>query len=256
MYVNYRKPTSYYEREFDLYPFMNTCSPLQVLRIDPMERKMIQMLSPERVQPYYSIFGPRRYQRSRSPQNCFSRQNQISRCNQRQNNLKFLKTPKITKPENIKVKIDQEKNLMTVNYENRDGSSVYAFSETKSLPNFIKKENLYKNIKCMVENGNLKVILPKKPKGIENGTNVDSASADTQMTKSLDKTETEKEKNQEPKSMIQKINDTAESVMEAVDEQEQVISENDIVDDTMDDEEIKSDSGSDTELVNVEIVSE
>merc|ERR1712076_99879 len=139
-------------------------------------------LSPERVQPYYSIFGPRRYQRSRSPQNCFSRQNQFSRCNQRQNNLKFLKTPKITKPENIKVKIDQEKNLMTVNYENREGSSVYAFSETKSLPNFIKKENLYKDIKCMVENG----------------TNVDSASAETKMAKSLGNTETEKHKIQEP----------------------------------------------------------
>merc|ERR1712018_781375 len=111
----------------------------------------------------------------------------------------------------------------------------------------------------MVENGNLKVVLPEKPKAIENGNDqqIDSDKTYDNLKNSIvNSTEMVEERNQKPKSMIEQINSSNEPVLEPVDEQQQndVINENDIIDDIIDEVEYQSNSESDTELVNIKIV--
>merc|ERR1711976_108045 len=73
---------------------------------------------------------------------------------------------KIKKPENLKIKLDQEKNQISIQYQ--DENSLY--QSTRSLPKYISDEKLHREIKCHILNGQVKMILPKKPdvKEVEN----------------------------------------------------------------------------------------
>merc|ERR1711976_865722 len=80
-------------------------------------------------------------------------------------------------PKNLKIKIDKNKNSITINYQKKSDNSYYQISESQTLPNFIKEHNLFEQIKCNFENGNVKISFPEEPvKAIEdekNGKNVD-----------------------------------------------------------------------------------
>jgi len=80
-------------------------------------------------------------------------------------------------PKNLKIKIDKNKNSLTINYQKKSDNSYYQISESQTLPNFIKEHNLFEQIKCNFENGNVKISFPEEPvKAIEdekNGKNVD-----------------------------------------------------------------------------------
>merc|ERR1711976_1145546 len=73
---------------------------------------------------------------------------------------------KIKKPENLKIKIDPEKNQISIQYQ--DENSLY--QSTRSLPKYISDEKLHREIKCRILDGQLKIILPEKPdvKEVEN----------------------------------------------------------------------------------------
>merc|ERR1712170_73477 len=66
---------------------------------------------------------------------------------------------KITKPENLKIKIDQENNNISIKYQ--DENSMYQF--TKSLPKYISEHQMHQEIKCQIVDGQIKMIWPKKP---------------------------------------------------------------------------------------------
>merc|ERR1711976_638951 len=66
---------------------------------------------------------------------------------------------KIQQPENLKIKIDSEKNLVSIQYQ--DENSVY--QSTQSLPQYILDGNMHRQIKCQVLDGQIKMILPEKP---------------------------------------------------------------------------------------------
>merc|ERR1711976_927486 len=66
---------------------------------------------------------------------------------------------KIEKPENLKIKIDQDKNLVSVGYE--DDHTFY--ESTRSLPKYIQENKMHQDIKCQILDGQVKMILPEKP---------------------------------------------------------------------------------------------
>lgn len=66
---------------------------------------------------------------------------------------------KITKPENLKIKIDQENNKISIKYQ--DDNSMY--HSTKSLPKYISDHKMHQEIKCQIVDGQIKMIWPKKP---------------------------------------------------------------------------------------------
>merc|ERR1712170_33174 len=66
---------------------------------------------------------------------------------------------KIQQPENLKIKIDSEQNLVSIQYQ--DENSVY--QSTQSLPKYILDGNMHRQIKCQVLDGQIKMILPEKP---------------------------------------------------------------------------------------------
>merc|ERR1712173_221549 len=69
---------------------------------------------------------------------------------------------KITKPENVAVKIDETNNSVQITYKEQSENGFYQLSETKSLPKYIKAGNLYKKIECKLVDGQVKVVLPKE----------------------------------------------------------------------------------------------
>lgn len=70
---------------------------------------------------------------------------------------------KIENPENLKIKIDQDKNLISIRYE--DDNSFY--ESTRSLPKYIQEVKMHQEIKCQILDGELKMILPEKPEKVE-----------------------------------------------------------------------------------------
>merc|ERR1711976_213116 len=73
---------------------------------------------------------------------------------------------KIEKPENLKIKIDQDKNLISIGYE--DDHTFY--ESTRSLPKYIQENKMHQDIKCQILDGQVKMIFPEKPevKTVEN----------------------------------------------------------------------------------------
>jgi len=90
---------------------------------------------------------------------------------QMQRNL--IRKPEIIDPKNIKITVDQKQNTMKIDYErnsnskdkngehSHSGQSFYKMTEIKTLPKFINEQNLYKDIKCTFEKGQLKIVLPE-----------------------------------------------------------------------------------------------
>merc|ERR1712047_163341 len=77
-------------------------------------------------------------------------------------------------PKNIKITVDQKQNTMKIDYERNSnskdengknsgqiGQSFYKMTEIKTLPKFINEQNLYKDIKCTFDKGQLKIVLPE-----------------------------------------------------------------------------------------------
>ena len=86
--------------------------------------------------------------------------------------MDLIKKPEIMDPRNIKITVDQKQNTMKIDYERNSkdengensgqiGQSFYKMTEIKTLPKFINEQNLYKDIKCTFEKGQLKIVLPE-----------------------------------------------------------------------------------------------
>jgi len=58
----------------------------------------------------------------------------------------------------IKIKIDAEQNILTILF--RKNGKIY--SECKKLPEYVKRDQTFGEIKCQLENGEVKILLPKR----------------------------------------------------------------------------------------------
>jgi len=61
--------------------------------------------------------------------------------------------------QDIKIKIDAEQNTLTIFYRQKNGE---IYSESKKLPEYVKRDQSFSQIKCQLENGEVKILLPKK----------------------------------------------------------------------------------------------
>merc|ERR1712224_435376 len=68
------------------------------------------------------------------------------------------------KPENVKVTINQKENTLKIDYDEKTGNSFYKMSKVETLPKFVLENNLFKEIKCIFEKGQVKIELPEDPK--------------------------------------------------------------------------------------------
>lgn len=75
----------------------------------------------------------------------------------------------------IKIKIDAQQNILTILF--RKNGKVY--SECKKLPEYVKRDQTFDEIKCQLENGEVKILLPKRKtlvdRKMENLKQMDSA---------------------------------------------------------------------------------